>query len=599
MLELPSSWVVDFEYQELDGERPEPVCLVALELQTWREISLWHDEMGPSPPYDISKNSLLIAFSADAEMKCHLSLGWKLPTRVLDTRIEFLQAINFTPPPVLDKASKISWGSLEHALIHSGLDPIDTVQKKRWRSRILQGWPFTAEERAGIKAYCRSDVLATARLFFAMIRRGDVPLDHRLVFALHRGRYMRAVARMEFTGVPVNLKRYDRLVRWEDEMKMRLIDTLGRQYGVFDEEGCFSHKLFARYVNANIGGWPQLESGRADTKQKTFKKMAQLYPQLEPLRQLKYCQEKLKLGALIVGRDGFNRYWIAPCASRTSRNQPSNSRSIFGPAVYLRDYLIQAPPGWAVIYLDWIAQEFGIMAGLSGDPAMLEAYRSGDIYLAFGKQAGVLPSWATNETHGRKRDLFKVCVLATQYGQKYKALAEQINQPDILGRQLLAYHHKIYRRFWEWSDNRVNRALLHNEQQTVFGWTHRFKEFPKINSVRNFDAQANGAEMLRLACCLGTEGGIKICAPVHDAILMMAPLDRLDEDVAKMRLYMAEASRIVLNGFQLRTEQHVFPHPQHYSDPKGRGRVMLEMVLKLLDELEITTVNTPTQLVSL
>jgi hypothetical protein len=173
-------------------------------------------------------------------------------------------------------------------------------------------------------------------------------------------------------------------------------------------------------------------------------------------------------------------------------------------------------------------------------------------------------------------------VLATQYGQKYKALSEQINQPDIVGRELLRHHHKAYRQFWAWSDNRVNRYLLNNKQETVFGWTHHFKQRPKTNSVRNFDMQANAAEMLRLACCLGTEGGISICAPVHDAILIQAPLDRLDEDIARMTQYMTEASRVVLGGFCLRTDQHIFRYPEHYSDPKGRGRRMLETVMGFL-----------------
>src|SRR4029453_2321569 len=115
-----------------------------------------------------------------------------------------------------------------------------------------------------------------------------------------------------------------------------------------------------------------------------------------------------------------------------------------------------------------------------------------------------------------------------------------------------------------------------------FGWRHRFREQPKINSIRNFFMQGNGAEMLRLACCFGTEGGIAICAPVHDAILMMAPLDRLDEDVACMRAYMERASRVVLDGFRLRTDQHVFRYPERYSDPKGRGRFMLKTVQKFL-----------------
>jgi hypothetical protein len=312
--------------------------------------------------------------------------------------------------------------------------------------------------------------------------------------------------------------------------------------------------------------------------------MAQFRPELEPLRQLRHFRDKLKLRKLSVGSDGFNRYWINPFGSRTGRNQPSNARSIFGPAVWLREFLIQPKPGWGLAIIDWIAQEVGVMAGHSKDLALQQAYKSDDIYLTFGKQSGVLPSWATVRTHGLLRDQFKTCMLAVQYGQKYRSLSEQIGQPDCVGRELLRLHRKVYRTSWNWSDNRVNRALLTNEQETVFGWRHCFKEFPKINSVRNFPMQANGAEILRMACCFGTEAGISICAPIHDALLIMSPLDRLDEDVTRMRLYMEEASRIVLRGFRLRTDLHVFRYPERYHDPKGRGRVMLETVMKLLYE---------------
>ena len=54
-------------------------------------------------------------------------------------------------------------------------------------------------------------------------------------------------------------------------------------------------------------------------------------------------------------------------------------------------------------------QEFGIAAALSGDPLMMEAYRSGDPYLAFAKQAGAAPPDATKATHKAVRDQFKAC----------------------------------------------------------------------------------------------------------------------------------------------------------------------------------------------
>jgi len=415
-----------------------------------------------------------------------------------------------------------------------------------------------------------------------MVRRGHIPLDDRFQFCLWRGRCMRALAKMEWVGIPINVERFHRLGNGWEPMEKYLIETLGKQYGVFDEKGSFSQKRFARYLNKHGIGWPVLPSGHLDLKDKTFKTMAELHPELEDLRQLRYCLEKWKLRETLVGSDGFARCWLNGFGSRTGRNQPSNSEFVFGPAVWFRDYLIQPKPGWGIAYIDYEAQEFGTAAGLSGDLNMQEDYRTGDIYTAFGKRAGLLPAWATARTHVKGRERFKICVLATQYGQEYRSLAERLNQPDIVARELLKHHHKVYHRFWDWLENRVNRAMLSNEQETVFGWKHRFRERPKPNSVRNFFMQGNGAEMLRLACCLGTEGGIQICAPVHDAILMQAPLDRLEEDVARMRAYLAEASRIVLNGFVLRTEAHVFRYPEHYSDPKGRGRLMLETVTKLL-----------------
>ena len=92
--------------------------------------------------------------------------------------------------------------------------------------------------------------------------------------------------------------------------------------------------------------------------------------------------------------------------------------------------------------------------------------------------------------------------------------------------------------------------------------------------------QANGAEMLRLASILGVEAGIKICAPVHDAILIEAPSDAIDEQVRIMQGLMANASAIVLGGFELRSDVKITPSPERYLDP--RGKLMWEKVEELL-----------------
>src|SRR5262249_41951650 len=147
-----------------------------------------------------------------------------------------------------------------------------------------------------------------------------------------------------------------------------------------------------------------------------------------PLREVRDSLSKLRLNDLAVGPDGRNRVLLSAFASKTGRNQPSNSRFIFGPSAWLRG-LIQPGPGMAVAYLDWEQQEFGIAAALSEDQVMMEAYRSGDPYLAFAKQAGAVPPEATKHTHGPERDLFKACVLAVQYGMGEASLAQRIGKP--------------------------------------------------------------------------------------------------------------------------------------------------------------------------
>ena len=138
-----------------------------------------------------------------------------------------------------------------------------------------------------------------------------------------------------------------------------------------------------------------------------------------------------------------------------------------------------------------------------------------------------------------------------------------------MARDLLRAHRQTYRRFWEWSDAALDQAMLLGVIHTVFGWPVRVGERSNPRSLRNFPMQANGAEMLRIACCLATERGIEVCAPVHDAVLICAPLDRLEADIAAMRAAMAEASRFVLAGFELATDVKVVRWPDRYMDPRG------------------------------
>jgi hypothetical protein len=89
-------------------------------------------------------------------------------------------------------------------------------------------------------------------------------------------------------------------------------------------------------------------------------------------------------------------------------------------------------------------------------------------------------------------------------------------------------------------------------------------------TIRNFPLQANGAEILRLACCLLIKKGIRICAPVHDAVLIEAPADEIEGAVRTCGDVMAQAASIILGGFPLRTDHEIVAYPDRYMDDRGR-----------------------------
>jgi hypothetical protein len=175
----------------------------------------------------------------------------------------------------------------------------------------------------------------------------------------------------------------------------------------------------------------------------------------------------------------------------------------------------------------------------------------------------------------------KVVLLGTNYGMGEQTLATRIGRSVIEARELLRRLAKTFPTFHRWAQHVVDVAILSGRLETVFGWPVQVTDKSRPTSLRNFPAQAHGAEMLRLACCEATEAGIDVCAPVHDALLIEADVDDLDRAVTVTRQTMAYASGVVLDGFEVGTDVSVVAHPDRYSDP--RGQVMWDRVNELLD----------------
>jgi DNA polymerase-1 len=374
-------WLVDSEFSAPPGERPTVVCLVAWEVHSGQKLRIWQDALHgrQGPPYAIDADTLFVAYYASAEMGCHLALGWPLPHNLLDLFTEFRNLTNGLLLPC--------GAGLLDALSWFGLSGVETVEKASMRELAQRGGPWTAEERSALLDYCESDVAALAKLLPVLWPNLDLPR------ALLRGRYMKAAAHIEHQGVPIDTATLAQFRGQWQAIQERLVAQIDAHYGVFEGRR-FKAARFADWLVEQRIPWSRLASGALDLSDDTFREMARARPEVAPLRELRVALSQMRLSELAVGRDGRNRCLLSAFRARTGRNQPSNSHFIFGPAVWLRS-LINPSPGHGLAYVDWSQQEFGIAAALSGDPLMQAAYRSGDPYLEFAKQAGAVPPGAT------------------------------------------------------------------------------------------------------------------------------------------------------------------------------------------------------------
>ena len=127
---------------------------------------------------------------------------------------------------------------------------------------------------------------------------------------------MKAVARMQFVGSPVDLRLLERLRADWEFIQDDLIAEVDKDSGVY-EGRTFKIELFARYLLRNQIAWLRLPSGNLDLKDYTFRMMAKAHTNLSPLRELRHSLGQMRLNKFEVGADGRNRTLLSPFQSKT------------------------------------------------------------------------------------------------------------------------------------------------------------------------------------------------------------------------------------------------------------------------------------------
>jgi DNA polymerase I-like protein with 3'-5' exonuclease and polymerase domains len=158
----------------------------------------------------------------------------------------------------------------------------------------------------------------------------------------------------------------------------------------------------------------------------------------------------------------------------------------------------------------------------------------------------------------------------------------RIEKPRAVASAWIRKHKARYHVFWKFIQGAVDHGMRGGSLETELGWRLHPRRDPNPRSLANFPIQANAAEILRVACCLVTEAGFEVCAPVHDALLVNCRIEDLDHTISKVKAMMTRASQIVLGGFAIKVGIEITKYPDHLTDKRGT-----KMWATVMEELEL------------
>jgi DNA polymerase I len=198
-----------------------------------------------------------------------------------------------------------------------------------------------------------------------------------------------------------------------------------------------------------------------------------------------------------------------------------------------------APPGNVLLSADYSQIELRILAHLSEDPILTDAFRSGeDIHSRTAQEVfGVLPLAQTRE----HRRVAKVINFGVIYGLSAFGLGQQLGIDTKEASKFIAAYFERYSGVKKYLDRQIAEVRETGFTKTLFG---RTRPIPEINSpqvnLRNFaertamntPMQGAAADLIKLAMIeldrqLADGFQSKMILQVHDELLFEAPKDEL------------------------------------------------------------------------
>ena len=586
---------LDFEYRNTSEPRYDLVACAISDGVLNRTIWLHNDDIQKQKLKNLllraRSTHTLIAFNVDAEARALVSLGLN-PTKFkwIDNQAEWKMLTNHNDrlgygkqfiDGKIKKTCRKTYGDTSNSKKKHDKTPVnllgctykmlglgskeDYEHKNEMRDLIIHTPKFSTEQRANILAYCSGDIENLFNIYCAMLaeyerllNKADLKTLHREM--LFRGETVARAALVASIGYPVNRSKVEgftknipkmikdiqedinsqfpdmELFKWQKKLNRYSLNTKAVKAWV--EESEYANKWVRTATNSysiGLDGFEKHFHYRHDFPRDNFP--AQFLRYLKFNQSLNGFRPKSKTAKnqstffSYYGRDDRAHPYLNCYGSQSGRYQPKATGFIHLKAAWMRS-LVEPKPGRAICTIDYSSEEFLLGALLSNDKNMLEAYKSGDVYLYFAKLAGAVPWDGTKANYKQERNLFKSTTLGISYQMGPHALADKLtNDTGIfhtaeMASELINKFYEAYPQYLEWvkeTEHEYNYGR-DNYIKLPDGWI-MFGDNDNRRSVSNMPIQGLGSCILRKAIQNAQNSNLKVILPLHDALYIEYPSD--------------------------------------------------------------------------
>jgi len=597
---------IDFEFH--DKAHPEPIPYCAAWLDDGTPGKIWLKDQKENTEWlknfliERKSTHYIISYGIEAEAKCILSMTGLSVTDFtwVDLYLEYRQILNedynlmygkqlIRGKKKVTKPKPLKYQRTEEddfnpvydtpqfslaAALYKLLDiEIDLAHKAAMRQICIDGRDPSPKEREDILEYCMSDVIYLPKLHeqiklklkshFAV--NDLLSLDQVRKGVLERGEYAARTAVMYMKGYPIDVSS---LRQFSDAVPEILWEFQERVNNEHPEVSPFQfNKKTGKYIQKrdrildwvraqNFPKWLLTDGGQLSPGVKAFERYFKPESQGFGGSFVTYLHSKMSLNGFMPPKEGAKSFWdhVGPdgrvrpyfniYGAQTSRSQPRATGYIPLKSRWMRSHIVP-PKGYVLISIDYGSQEIFIGALLSGDRNMIEAYRSGDVYLAFAKSTGAVPQDGSrdNDEHERQRNYHKSAVLGIQYGMASKSLSVKLTGDTgkvFTEKEAQVYIDKFdetYSTFKSWYNANITRYKRFGRLNLPCGW-FIWGDNPNWRSSGNFPIQGFGASVMRKAVALSQDRGVDIVYTLHDALtaeIKMGDWEKIDILADSMR----------------------------------------------------------------